>query len=195
MAEEKTMIRCVSGVYYVLRFKSKFDKLTRDLIKDYRDTLKGTPPSRYSDYVDAEAGSKEELLALIDICQSMHMVMPRGARPAGRFIASLLNPAELVCTCKGYRMTSNCAHEVAITACFITDAMCVAGKTSFDKTYLKTLLEKVSTVSRASHRPRNTVGGSHIQPRDDVVEDDDVNEEDEEECCYLCSDDEDLLEL
>ena len=64
------------------------------------------------------------------------------------------------------------------------------------ETYLKTLLEKVSAVSRGSHRPRNTVGGAHIQPRDDTVEDDDDEEEQEEaEGCYECSDDEDLTEM
>ena len=118
------MIRVVGGIYYVLRFKSKFDKLTPRLVKDYKDTLVGTPPSRYPDYVNAPGGSKEELLALIDICQSMHMIMVRGSRPLGKFISSLLNPAELVCTCKGFRMTSTCAHEVAITALYITDAIC-----------------------------------------------------------------------
>ena len=92
-------------------------------------------------------------------------------------------------------MTSNCTHEVAVTALYITDAMCVEGKTSFDETYLKTLLEKVSAVSRASHRPRNTVGGAHIQPRDDTVEDEDEDEGEDEEGCYDCSDDEDLTEL
>ena len=196
MEEQSTMIKCVGGIYYVLRFKSKFDRLRRSLIRDYKDTLVGTPPSRYPDYVNAPAGSKEELLALIDICQSMQMVMPRGGRTPGRFISSLLNPAELVCTCKGFRMTSNCSHEVAVTALHITDAMCVAGKTSFDETYLKTLLEKVSAVTRASHRPRNTVGGAHIQPRDDTVEDEEEEEEEEEaEECYECSDDEDLTEM
>ena len=120
MAEETTMIRQVGGVYYVLRFKSKFDKLTRSLIREYKDTLVGTAPSRYDRYVNADAGSKEELLALIDICQSMHMVMLRGPRRPGRFISSLLNPAELVSTCKGFRMTSNCSHEIAITALSIT---------------------------------------------------------------------------
>ena len=78
MEEERTMIRCVNGVYYVLRFKSKFDRLSNALIKDYKDTVKGIPPSRYDPYLDATAGSKEELLALIDICQSMHMVMTPG---------------------------------------------------------------------------------------------------------------------
>ena len=51
------------------------------------------------------------------------------------------------------------------------------------------------SVSRASHRPRNTVGGAHIQPRDDTVEDEDEDEGEDEEGCYDCSDDEDLTEL
>ena len=192
MAEENTMIRSVGGVFYVLRFKSKFDKLTSKLIKDYKDTLVGTPPSRYPPYVNAPGGSKEELLTLIDICQSMHMVMLRGERPLGFHISSLLNPAELVCTCKGFRMISNCAHEVAITALYVTDAMCVPGKTSFDQTYLETLIEKVSAVSRASHRPRNVVGGSHIQPQADTVEDDDDGGGECGACDY---DEEDLTNL
>ena len=50
----------------------------------------------------------------------------------------------------------------------------------FDQTYLETLLEKVSAVSRASHRPRNTVGGAHIQPRDDTVEDEDDDDDEDE---------------
>ena len=93
-------------------------------------------------------------------------------------------------------MVSNCSHEVAVTALYITDAACVAGKTSFDKTYLETLVEKVSAVSRASHRPRKTVGGAHIQPRDDTVEDDEDGDDvpwDSED--VDCSDDDDLNDL
>ena len=119
-----------------------------------------------------------------------------GARALGQHISSALNPAELVCTCKGFRMVSNCSHEVAVTALYITDAACVPGKTSFDKTYLETLVEKVSAVSRASHRPRNTVGGAHIQPRDDTVEDDEDGDDvpwDSED--VDCSDDDDLNDL
>ena len=71
-------------------------------------------------------------------------------------------------------MTSNCAYEVAITGLYITDAMCVPEKTSFDQAYLEVLLDKVSTVSRASHRPRNTVGGAHIQPQDDTIDGEDM---------------------
>jgi len=119
-----------------------------------------------------------------------------GARALGQHISSALNPAELVCTCKGFRMVSNCSHEVAVTALYITDAACVSGKTSFDKTYLETLVEKVSAVSRASHRPRNTVGGAHIQPRDDTVEDDEDGDDvpwDSED--MDCSDDDNLNDL
>ena len=119
-----------------------------------------------------------------------------GARALGQHISSALNPVELVCTCKGFRMVSNCSHEVAVTALYITDAACVPGKTSFDKTYLETLVEKVSAVSRASHRPRNTVGGAHIQPRDDTVEDDEDGDDvpwDSED--VDCSDDDDLNDL
>ena len=119
-----------------------------------------------------------------------------GARSLGQHISSALNPAELVCTCKGFRMVSKCSHEVAVTALYITDAACVPGKTSFDKTYLETLVEKVSAVSRASHRPRNTVGGAHIQPRDDTVEDDEDGDDvpwDSED--VDCSDDDYLNDL
>ena len=119
-----------------------------------------------------------------------------GARALGQHVSSALNPAELVCICKGFRMVSNCSHEVAVTALYITDAACVPGKTSFDKTYLETLVEKVSAVSRASHRPRNTVGGAHIQPRDDTVEDDEDGDDvpwDSED--VDCSDDDDLNDL
>jgi hypothetical protein len=120
------------------------------------------------------------------------LMLMLGARSLGNFVSSVLNPAELVCTCKGFRMVSNCSHEVAVTALYIPDADCVPGKTSYDKAYLETLVEKVSAVSRASHRPRKIVGGAHIQPRDDTVEDDDDEEDEEDEDDVDCSDDEDL---
>ena len=60
--------------------------------------------------------------------------------------------------------------------------------------HLENVVEKVSAVSRASHRPRNTVGGAHIQPRGDTVED--GSEGEGEVSCdeddVDCSDDEDL---
>lgn len=143
-------------------------------------TLLGLPPVHYKPYTEADACSKEELIALLEVCQSMHMVMPRGDGPTGTYISSKLNPAELVCTCKGFKVSSNCSHEVSVTALYLTDAECVPGKTSFDREYLETLLEKVSTVTRRASRPRNTVPGNRIQPTDDTVEAGD-NEEDEGE--------------
>ena len=136
----------------------------------------------YKAYKEAASGSKEELCALIDVCQSMHMVMSLGKGiPPGSFISSELNPAELICTCKGYKVSSNCAHTVAVTALFIPDAQCVPGRRSFDRYDLETLIEKVAGVTRRAHRPRNIVAGTRIQPRDDTVEEAEDGEESDED--------------
>jgi hypothetical protein len=99
----------------------------------------------------------------------MHMVMSLGKGfPPGNFISSELNPAELICTCKGYKVSSNCSHTIAVTALFITDAQCVSGWKSFDRGYLEILLEKVARRTIRAHRPRNIVAGTRIQPTDDT---------------------------
>lgn len=145
-------------------------------------TLHGEEPKYYTAYWEADSGSKEELEAVCDVCQSMHMVMSLGKGfPPGSFISSELNPAELICTCKGFKISSNCSHEVAVTALFISDAQCVPGRTSFDKTYLENLVEKVAQVTRAAHRPRNLRAGTRIQPRDDTVEEAGDGEESDED--------------
>jgi hypothetical protein len=152
------------------------------LPQDYMLTLNGEGPVHYKAFKDADGGSKEELEALIEVCQSMHLVMPLNGNAPGSFISSELNPAELICTCKGFKVSSNCSHEVAVTALFISDAQCVPGRTSFDKTYLENLVEKVARVTfRAGHRPRNTVAGTRIQPRDDTVEEEGDGEESDED--------------
>ena len=144
--------------------------------------LEGEEPKHYKPYWDADSGSKEELVALCDVCQSMHMVMSLGKGfPPGNFISSELNPAELICTCKGYKVSSNCSHTIAVTALFITDAQCVSGWKSFDRGYLEILLEKVARRTRAAHRPRNIVAGTRIQPTDDTVEEEGDGEESEDE--------------
>ena len=112
----------------------------------------------YKAFKDADGGSKAELEALIEVCQSMHLVMPLNGSAPGSFISSELNPAELICTCKGFKISSNCSHEVAVTALFISDAQCVPGRTSFDKTYLENLVEKVAQVTRAAHIVLATCG-------------------------------------
>ena len=146
-------------------------------------TLEGQEPKYYKPYYDADSGSKEELVALCDVCQSMHMVMSLGKGfPPGNFISSELNPAELICTCKGYKVSSNCSHTIAVTALFITDAQCVSGWKSFDRGYLEILLEKVARRTfRANGTRRRIVAGTRIQPTDDTVEEEGDGEESEDE--------------
>ena len=43
------------------------------------------------------------------------------------------------------------------------------------------LVEKVAQVTRTAHRPRNTVAGTRIQPRDDTVEEEGDGEESDED--------------
>ena len=45
----------------------------------------------------------------------------------------------------------------------------------------KPVVEKVARVTRATHRPRNTVAGNRIQPRDDTVEEEGDGEEPDED--------------
>jgi hypothetical protein len=150
--------------------------------QDYMLTLDGEAPVHYKAFKDADGGSKAELEALIEVCQSMHLVMPLNGSAPGSFISSELNPAELICTCKGFKISSNCSHEVAVTALFISDAQCVPGRTSFDKTYLENLVEKVARVThRANGTRRHVVAGNRIQPRDDTVEEAGDGEESDED--------------
>ena len=108
----------------------------------------------------------------------MHCLFITNRRGDGGVPACKLNPAQLTCTCKGYRMRNICAHCVACTACYITDAQCAAGYELYDYNYLTMLVEKLVTTKPAAHRPRRTVGAQRIQPHGDSSEDD---EEDEEE--------------
>ena len=162
-------IRRIGSICYILRSKSKFNQLTSNLIKDYKCAMAGETPRHYARYNEAEACSKEEIHALIDICQSMHMVMLRGTGSANKYVSSRMNPGELVCTCKGFRMTGECSHIIAVTMEYIEDADCVEGRSSYDKAYLETLVEKLTHTTRAAHRPRATVGGARIQPDTDTV--------------------------
>ena len=86
-----------------------------------------------------------------------------------------LHVHNLTCTCKGYRRVGICAHVVAITALFIPG--------EYDREYLKTLADKLTTTKRKAHRPKNVVAGNRIQPHGD-------SEEDEEEEGEGGSDDE-----
>jgi len=167
-------IRRFGMICFVLRSKSKFDKLTSNLINDYKRAMCGEAPRHYERYNEAESGSKEEIHALIDICQSMHMVLLPSQHDLGhachKFTSSSMNPGALVCTCKGFRMIGECAHIIAVTCTEVIDAMCVDARTSYNKAYLETLVEKLTSTKRAAHRPCATVGGSRIQPDTDTVQ-------------------------
>jgi len=69
------------------------------------------------------------------------------------FISSELNPAELICTCKGYKVSSNCSHTIAVTALFITDAQCVSGWKSW------------TTRTTRTTRALRPIGHDDLQPR------------------------------
>lgn len=166
-----TRVHEYKGAFYIMRFKADYPKLTKRMVRDYILTLAGDVPRNDKAFLDGTSG-KECLIALIDICQAMHCVLTRKPDMVieGDFPACKLNPAHLTCTCKGFRMRALCAHVIVITALYITDAMCIGDATSYDKTYLELLCEKLSTTKPASHRPKNTVGGAHIQPHGDSDE-------------------------
>ena len=72
-------------------------------------------------------------------------------------------------------------HSYAYRSFPLLSLLCVPGRTSFDKTYLENLVEKVARVTRAAHRPRNIVAGTRIQPTDDTVEEEGDGEESDED--------------
>jgi hypothetical protein len=86
------------------------------------------------------------MCALINVCQAMHVIYMRQEGDAlGMYPASLLNPAELCCTCKGFRVSCNCSHTVAVTAMYLKEEHCVPGRRPFDAAFLEALLEKLPT--------------------------------------------------
>ena len=70
---------------------------------------------------------------------------------------SKLNPAALICTCKGFRGFNLCSHVIAVTAAELNDDDCCEGYSTYDEVYLEKLIQKLNTKKRASHRPRNVV--------------------------------------
>ena len=88
-----------------------------------------------------------------------------------------MNPAALVCTCKGYRMIGLCSHVMTVTATYILDKECHGG----GKTYDQEDLEQLVTKKRTSHRPHAVVGGAHIQPHGDSEDESEPGDEDLDE--------------
>ena len=177
------------GYYFVLRFAGHYSKLTVRLVKAYWETLEGKPPRGIKEFDHAET-DKDELMAVINVCASVHMVMttPDPTEPCN-CVKSSLNPAFLTCTCKGYRRVGICSHVIAITALFIPE--------KYDHRYLESLLERLTKTKRKAHRPKNVVAGNRTQPHGDSEEEaaeggeEGAGEEEEEEEDSRSEDDED----
>ena len=139
----------------------------------YLLTLHGEEPSNMKHFRD-KADKKEKLEACIDICSSMHLVM--STNQPTHHIPNEMNPADLSCTCKGFRMRGNCSHVIAVTAVHIPHCYGVSE--------LQALTRQLGNVKRASHRPKAVRPGNQMQPHDD-----------EEELPELQYEDENLMEM
>jgi hypothetical protein len=160
--------------YFILRFgNTKYDKITKKFARQYLRLLHGEEPGEYDD--DAKPEDNEWLLLkhVMLMCSSVHWVTEVDNEHC---YPCELNPANLVCTCKSNRSTTLCSHIIAVTA------MCVPG--TYTKAYIEALLEQLAAKGKkAPHRPRNALGGQHIQPEgdsDDGGEADEPEKDDEE---------------
>ena len=158
MQERRVYTKDGKSNFYVLRFKAKAQKITKKLVHKYNAACRGEAPA-------AEEGdtTKQRLLNLIDICQSCHLVLYSNV-DAADYPTSELNPANLSCTCKGFRMIGLCSHVICVTAVFVPE--------EYTSEYLQKLAAKlVEKPKRKAHRPKKTVGGTRIQPEDSSEDD------------------------
>lgn len=150
---------------YVLRNKSRWQELKSSLIDRYEQARRGEVPDRCEARGAAPGASKKAVFDKVkEVCQSMHKVFlaadvfgndePNSTRYRKSLLPCRLNPLELWCTCKGFRHHCICSHVLAVTH--------VRG--SID---LNAELTRLAP-RREAHRPRQAVGGQHIQPDDGV---------------------------
>ena len=140
-------------------------------LHSYLLTLRGDLPQFNANFKKAEDEDDNSgmLKAFIEVASCMHQVIKPNADSSGPEIKTDLNPADLSCTCKGFRKMGLCSHVISITAEFIPG--------EYDRSHLEHLLERVSTKIRGAHGPKKTAAGRQFQP-DDV--DDNESEEDDE---------------
>jgi hypothetical protein len=161
---DETRVKVQGGknfIFWVHRCKSKL-RYSANLRRDYFDALKGLDPSRIAAFTDAST-VEDSLKAFINICQSMHTVLSSCEKGKRAFPACKLNPAGLSCTCKGFRMLSLCSHVIAVTCEYIRDADCVTGYSTYDRSTIEMMLEKLVSTKPAAHRPPKTMRGTQIQ--------------------------------
>jgi hypothetical protein len=105
--------------------------------------------------------------------QAMHKVTP-AADPVKSVLPCRVNPLKLVCTCKGFRKTSICAHIVAV------NHRCGA-------LHLRDELTRMQKKRKAkSGRPRMATGRRHMQPESSSDEQSEIDSDIEN---YPTSDD------
>ena len=110
------------GVFFVLRFKGFYKKITRAVITDYMHALTGDDHLINDKRFTTAEDDITALDALIDICESMHSVsLEIHSCSPGRWPFNKLNPAQLVCSCKGFRMIG--AYAVRLPATTAASAM------------------------------------------------------------------------
>ena len=136
----------------------------------YLLTLRGSLPRYNKAYNEADDKEDNEgvLKAFIECASGMHQVLLPSPESEGPEIGTPLNPADLACTCKGFRKIGLCSHVIAITAEFIIG--------EYDRSYLESLLERVSEKTRGAHRPKKVAPGNQVQPDDNDDESDDESD-------------------
>ena len=87
----------------------------------YLLTLRGSLPRYDKAFTEAnDKGDNEGMLKAFIACASgMHQVLLPSPDSQGPEITTPLNPADLGCTCKGFRKIGLCSHVITITAEFI----------------------------------------------------------------------------
>ena len=77
-------------------------------------------------------------------------------------------------------MLSLCSHVIAVTCEYIRDADCVTGYSTYDRSTIEMMLEKLVSTKPAAHRPPKTMRGTQIQ-KEAAVEVDSSDDEDVDE--------------
>lgn len=150
---------------YILRRKGPADRLSRKLIQDYKSMCKGLNPTAIPRGNNRVQVAMESLQRTVDCCQSLHHIFhvdPELEECKPCMLDSIYNPLYLSCTCKGFCHHSICSH--------IMVAHDLLGQYS-----LSALSKRVGGRQKKRGRPKQAVGGRHIQPDSGGESEDDID--------------------
>jgi hypothetical protein len=151
--------------WYVLRFGTKFSRLSVKLRRQYGCALNGDVPEYI--YEDELRTPLDILKHATSICSAAHWVT-KGT--SDMCYPSTLNPAHLICTCKRSRSITLCSHIIVVTALYVPN--------SYNTLGLQHLVQKLSEKGKhKAHRPRDALDGTRIQPGGDAEAESDDEEE------------------